>query len=125
MSTVSELHLECVCTGCSSEKLMAKANAENGRTRLLECSGDVIDRLFHHCRISGSVRQEQAIVIFSGQLREVVVPGYDLYFNASIDEAPELVELKTDVDADDTHESTRRMIQRNGRIWRISLWLWC
>ena len=85
---------------------MAKANAENGCARLLECSGDVI-------------------VIFSGQLREVVVPGYDLYFNASIDEAPELVELKTDVDADDTHESTRRMIQRNGRIWRISLWLWC
>lgn len=106
VAAVTELHLEGFGASSASEQLVSKTNTEDGCPGFLQSRLDVLDCVFHHSWVTGSVGQEETVVLLACQLGEIVVPGHDLDFHAALDEAAQLVELETDINTENTHGST-------------------
>ena len=106
VAAVTELHLEGLGAGGASEKLVTKTDTEDGCPGLLHSGLNVLDGVLHDRWVTGSVGQEETVVVLSSERREVIVPGHDLDLNTALDEAAQLVELETDINTQNTHGST-------------------
>lgn len=99
VTSVSELHLKSGSACRPGQELMTKADTEDGGAVALHSRRDVLDGGIHHSRVSRTIGYEKTIVIFSGELGEVVVPRTDQNLNAAIQETPQLVVFQSDVQA--------------------------
>ena len=93
---------------CSVVSLMAEADSENGlhgllavRRRGLEDPADVVHCLDGHLGVSGSVAEEEAVVV---GLVERMVPGDDVDAGAALHQAADLVDLEAAVHGADAGE---------------------
>lgn len=103
VTAVSELHFLCLGPDGSSEQLMAQANTEDGCAVLLNGGGNAIHGGIHDSRITRTVGDEQTIVVFSSERREVIVPRTHQDFYTALEEASQLVVLHTDVETEDAN----------------------
>lgn len=110
VSTVSKLHLESARTSSSSEKLMSKTNTKNWRPILCYCRCDMFDSLVHDRWITGTVRNEETIVVLASKGWKVIVPRTDQNFYASLQEASQLVVLQSNIQTQNTYGPTGRML---------------
>ena len=106
VAAVTELHLEGFGAGSASEQLVSKTDTEDRCPGLLQSCLNVLDSVLHHGGVTGSVGQEETVVLLACELGEIVVPWHDLDFHAARDEAAQLVELETDINTENTHGST-------------------
>lgn len=102
MTAVTELHLHGRSTRSSGEQLVTQADTEDWHSSFLDVLLNVLDSLLHHCWVTGTVGDEQTIVLLACKSREVVVPWHLNNLDTSVDEASQLVVLKTDIDSHDS-----------------------
>ena len=121
MTTVAKLHLFGLGTSCLRDKLMSKTNAEDRGSVSLHSRNDMLHGLTHNSRVTGSVGDKQSIVFLSGIGREIVIPRANQDFNASFQEAPELVILHTHIKAENTKRAARRVFQGRCRVRLVKL----
>jgi RNase P/RNase MRP subunit p29 len=119
VTAVTELHLERLSTRCTCEKLVAKTDTKDGCAGLIHGSLDVLDGSLHLCGITGTVRDEQTIVVLASELREVVVPRDLQDFDTSSQETSQLIVLKTDINGHYTHRAAGRVLQGRGGVGSI------
>lgn len=91
MATVSELHLLGGGTRGQGEQLMTQANTKDGSASNLESLGEVVDSDLGHGWVTGTVRDEETVVVGVGV--EVIVPRDNLDFDTAGNEAADLVEF--------------------------------
>ena len=105
MSAVTEFHLQSIRACGPCEQLVAKTDAEDGNTGILDGGSDMLDRLLHHGRITGSIGDEEAVVTISGEGWEVVVPRNDENLDSAIHKTSQLVVFETNVNTDNADRS--------------------
>jgi hypothetical protein len=110
VSTVSELHLESARASSSSEKLMPKTNTKNWCPILCHCRCNMFDSLVHDRWITGTVGDEETIVVLASKGWKVIVPRTDQNFYPSLQEAAQLVVLQSNIQTQNTYGSTGRML---------------
>ena len=118
-SSVSVLELERVGSGREGEKLMSETDTEDGELSEREGFGESGDGRDEGGGISRSVRDEETVEQLFRREEIVVVEGDDLELDATVDEAADLVELHSDVDADYSERSSRRVEKRFRRSDRF------
>ena len=99
-STVTVLELEGAGSCCSGEELVTETDSEDGELGEGEGGSETVDGGGEGGGVSRSVLDEQSVEGLLGRLEVVVVPGDDLDLDSSLDEAPDLVVLHPDVDAE-------------------------
>ena len=97
VSTITELHLQCARTSCSGQQLMTKTDAKDGYPVLLQCRGNVLNRLLHHGRVTRTVGDKETVIVLASKGWEVVIPWADHDFHAAFQEAAQLVIFQSNV----------------------------
>lgn len=77
VSSISELHLQCACTCSSGQELMSQANTKDWCPVLSHSRFDVLYCLLHHGRVTGTIGDEEPIVVLACKGWEIIVPGTD------------------------------------------------
>jgi hypothetical protein len=101
VASVTELHLLGGGAGSTGEELMTQADTEDGDLVLLEDGSDVLNGGLEHGGVTGTVGEEETIKVVNGT-GNVVVPRAHQDFDTTLEEAPQLVELHTDIEAQNT-----------------------
>jgi hypothetical protein len=89
VTTVTELHLLGGGTRSKSEELVSQANTKDGGAGNLESLGQVGNGDLGHGWVTGSVGDEETVVVGVGV--EIIVPGDDLDLDTASDKAADLV----------------------------------
>ena len=105
MTSVAVLHLDRLGTRGAGKQLVSQTDTEDGDSSLADVGLNVLDSLLHQCWVTRTVRDEETIVLLACQRREVIVPGNDLDFDTTLDEASKLVVLETNINADNADGS--------------------
>lgn len=113
VTTVTELHLLGLSTDGTGNQLMTKTDTENGNSVLFHGLGQIGDGSGEGGRVTRTVRNEQTIVVLAGEGREIVIPGNDQNLNATCKQATQLVELHTDVQAENADGTTGGVFEGN------------
>ena len=111
-SSITVLELERVGSGGEGEKLVSETNTEDGEFGEREGFGESRDGRDKSGGISRSVRDEKPVECLFGREKIIVIERNDLELDSTVDETSNLVELHSDVDADDSEWSTRRVEKR-------------
>jgi hypothetical protein len=98
---------------------MTKANTKDGCAVFFHGSSDIVDSLGHHSWIARTVGDEKTIIVLASKGWEIVVPGAYQNLNATLDQASQLVELKTDIQGQDADRAARWMLEGVGRLRRV------
>ena len=122
-TAVTKLHLDCAGAGCTGKQLVTKTDTEDGCAGLVHGGLDVLDGSLHHGWVTGTVGDEETIVVLAGELGEVIVPGNLQNLDSPTYEASELIVFETHVDGDDTNRAARRVLERSRGIGRVELGL--
>ncbi|KAI6769203.1 hypothetical protein HG531_010307 [Fusarium graminearum] len=101
VASVTELHLLGGGTSSTGEELVTQADTKDGDLVLLEDGSDVLDGVLEDGGVTGTVGEEETIEFVNGA-GNIVVPGADKDFDTTLEEAPQLVELHTDIEAQNT-----------------------
>ena len=117
--TITELHFDCLSPGSSGEQLVAQTDTKDGGPSFSHGRFDMLDGVLHHGWVSRAVGDEQTVVFTACELGEIVIPGYDLDFDTSSDEASQLVIFQADVDAKNTNRAPRGMLEGCGWVGRV------
>ena len=99
MATVTELHLLSLGTGGACNQLVTQTDTEDGGSAFFEGFGQVCDGGGGHGRVTGTVGDEQTIIVLPGEVREIIIPGNNQDFNSTGKQATQLVEFQTHVQA--------------------------
>lgn len=119
VAAVTKLHLQGTCARCSREELVAKADTEDWGAVLLNGGFDVVDGFSHHSWITWAVGDEETIVVLSSKGGEVVVPWAYKDLNTTPDEAPQLVVLESDIQAQYSDWAAGWVDESIGRLGRV------
>jgi hypothetical protein len=109
VTSVTKLHLQGFSARRPREQLVSKTDAENGCSGLVHCRLDVLHRFLHHGWVTRTVRDEQTIVLFARQTREVVVPWHDFDLDSSSQQTSQLVVFEANVYTYYTERATGRV----------------
>jgi hypothetical protein len=75
----------------------------------------------HHSWVTGTVGDEETVVVLASELGEVVVPRDLEDFDASPYQASQLVVFETDVDGDHAHRTAGGVLEGGCGVWRVEL----
>lgn len=67
--------------------------------------------LLHYCRVTGTVGDKKTIVVLASKGWKIIVPWADHDLYASLQEAPQLVVLQSNIQAQYAYRSTRGVFQ--------------
>lgn len=121
MTSVTKLHLLCGGTGSASQELVTQADTKDGGFVLLHNGGDVLDGSLENGGVTGTVGDEETVVLLAGGLGQVVVPWADHDLNAALEEAAQLVVFHTDVDAQNTNGAAGGVLANTRRGGLVEL----
>lgn len=100
VSSVTILELDGAGANGQGQKLVAEANSHDGHRRGVHQTSEVVDRVLTVCRVTGTVRDENAVVVI-GHLVNRVVVREDGDGGTTADQAADDVLLDTTVDQSD------------------------
>jgi hypothetical protein len=92
---------------------MTETDTKYGRPSLLERLCQVVNRRRECGWVTRTVRDEKTIIVLSSECGEIVVPGNDKHFNTTSEEATQLVELETDVQAENAEGTAGGVLESN------------
>jgi hypothetical protein len=101
VTTVTELHLLGGGTSSTGEELVSQADTEDGDLVLLEDRGDVLDGVLEDGGVTRTVGEEKTVELVDVG-GDVVVPRANKDLDTTLEEAPQLVVLHTDIEAQNT-----------------------
>ncbi|CAI6053242.1 unnamed protein product [Clonostachys chloroleuca] len=104
VASISELHLLCLGSGGSGEELVSQANTKHWGLVLLHRGRDVLGGGVDNGRVTGTVGDEETIILVAGILHDVMVPGDHEDLDAALEEASELVVLHTHIDTQNPND---------------------
>lgn len=78
---------------------MTQADTEDRGSAFLEGLGQICDGGGGHSRVTGTVGDEQTIIVLPGEVREIIIPGNNQDFDSTGKQATQLVEFQTHVQA--------------------------
>jgi hypothetical protein len=119
VSAVSKLHLGGLGSGGPGKQLVAKANTKDRRAVRGKGLRDALNSCLHYGRVTRAVRDEQAIIFVTGKRWEVVIPGAHEHLDTTFEEAPQLVVLHADIDAEDTDRAARGVLKSRSLRWAV------
>ena len=111
VTAVTELHLLGLGTGRAGDQLVTQTDTKDRGAALIERLGQVFDGFRGHDGVTGSVRNEQTIVVLARKGREIVVPGDDQDFDTASQQTTQLVELQADVQAQHADRTARGVFE--------------
>lgn len=121
VTTVTKLHLGRPCACSLSDKLMAETNTKNRGLVRLEELRDVGDRSAHDRGITGSIGNEETVVLGASLSREIVVPRADQNLNAALEEAAQLVVLHAYIETQNSEGAPGGVLEGSLRCRLIQL----
>ena len=83
MTTVAKLHLQSPRACRSRKKLVAQADAKNGRGAVVHGVSNISNSYGQHFRVSRSIGNEKSIMVFGGMGGNIVVPRYNKDLNTT------------------------------------------
>jgi hypothetical protein len=100
VTAVTELHLGSLGADGAGNQLVTQTDTENGCASILEHLGEVLGGDIQGGRVTGTVGHEETVEVLSSKGREIVVPRDDQDFNATGEQAAQLVILHTNIQAE-------------------------
>lgn len=123
VTTVTEFHLFGACAGRSGDELVTQTDTKDGDPILLHGSRNVLDRILHHGRIAGAVGDEKTIVLVTSESRKIVIPRADEDFDTAVQQAAQLIELQTHVQAEHAQWPAGGVFESLARRGFVEFWL--
>jgi hypothetical protein len=92
---------------------MTETDTKYGCPGLLECLCQVVNSRRECGWVTRTVGDEKTIIVFSSECGEIVIPGNNKNFYTTSEQATKLVELETDVQAENAKSAAGGVLESN------------